>query len=331
MGYNNGMTHLSRLAFLGALGACAPAPTADVTPATTEPDPPLESSPTVTGPVEPPVFQLEAGTEWDGEQLTVRVNVPPEVDACLDAALDVTGLDCEDADKDGWVDGWEDAVIGLVNPAIRFDEAEPLFDDPDAVLANVARLTEVDGDLRVYLMLGYSRDYGRCGISAHDGDSERVAFNLVRLGTDGDVAVTAFYTAAHEGTLTDHGEVFAGWDRSLLTFENDPLHGGPRWVVFASDGKHATYGSLERCETAEWAPCLEEDCGPDGVSVAAYTVINAVHNAGEPEHPRLEALDPIGFPGDHAWLEQPFCGGGTGGWGDGCSSSVRSKLTEDPF
>lgn len=320
---------------LGSVWGCAAAPLAKVTPTQSVSDtgglatPTFPSTGTTGGSPQP--FELQVSTAVQGDVFSVSVNLMPTVDECEEQALAFADLDCADVDEDGFVDVWEDAVIGRLNPAIRFDEAEPLFDDPDAVLANVARLTEVGGDIRVYLMLGYSRDYGRCGISAHDGDSERVAFSLTRTGEAGDVVVTAFYTAAHEGTLTDHGAVFAGTDRAVLTFESDPGSLEPRWVVFSSDGKHATYGSLDLCESAEWAPCLEEDCGPDGVPTAEYTVINPVYNAGEPDAQRLGALDGIGFPGDHAWLDQSFCGGGTGGWGDGCSSSVLSKLTEDPF
>ena len=49
---------------------------------------------------------------------------------------------------------------------------------------------------------------------------------------------------------------------------------------------------------------------------------------GEQRSPRLTALDELGFPGEDAWADQPFCGGLGGRT---CASSVREKLLLDPF
>ena len=103
----------------------------------------------------------------------------------------------------------------------------------------------------------------------------------------------------------------------------------PRWVVFPSADKHATYATVEICEGISPVPCLDEDCGPDDVAdPALFDVLPLSFNAGELAAPRLTDLTPAGFPGDDAWAEQDFCGG-LGG--TGCSSSVRSKLLVDPF
>ncbi|MCB9751059.1 MAG: hypothetical protein H6713_13805 [Myxococcales bacterium] len=59
-----------------------------------------------------------------------------------------------------------------------------------------------------------------------------------------------------------------------------------------------------------------------------YDLLPASHNAGEQRSPRLTALDELGFPGEDAWADQPFCGGLGGRT---CASSVREKLLLDPF
>jgi hypothetical protein len=276
-------------------------------------------------------FELVVNSVRVADSLGVRSNLPMFDTDCL--ALVQTGAPCGDVDADGLTDAWEDAVLGRLTPAIRFDEAEPLVSDPMAVLVNVGRVAPADdgsGGLRAFIMVGYHTDYGRCGLSGHDGDSERVALDLAVVGP-GDVDVLGFYTAAHEGTITDHGHVFRDGELAELVFPTDPVLMQPRWMVFSSDGKHATYGSVQRCEDAEWLVCLEEDCEADGVDPLQYTWVPEVFNAGEESAPRLTDLGAIGFPGEDAWLDQDFCGGGDGGvWGV-CASSVREKLLDDPF
>ena len=250
------------------------------------------------------------GPEGSLEDWVLRADVSPRIEDCPS---------CEDLDADGLVDAWEDLALELLRPTLRFDEAEPYVLDEEAALFAVGRVTPLDDHVRVYLMLGYSQDYGRCGLTAHAGDSERVALDLALEGDD--ARVVALYTAAHEGTVSDHGAVH-------LPEEVELLDG--RWLVRASDGKHASYATAEACETAVLGVCIDEDCDPDGVSdPAAYDRLPPVANAGEPDAPRLEGLGPIGFVGDEAWLDQDFCGGQDRS-GD-CSSPVLEKLTLDPF
>ena len=221
------------------------------------------------------------------------------------------------------------------DPLIRFDEQEPMFLETGAVLYDVGRVAPAplpSDHVRVFVMMGCSKDYGRCALSLHDGDSERVVLDLAPLSTGdpGDYAVVGTYTAAHEGTVTDHGLVLGEDELGTATFEADPLSGEPRWVVYASDGKHATYQSIDLCEDAEWAPCLDEDCAPDNVDVPAdFDILPPFINAGEEVAPRWTSLSAIGFAGDDAWLDQDFCGGQ--GPAGPCSSSVLSKFVVDPF
>lgn len=257
--------------------------------------------------------------EWEvllEDFVVLRGNLPAQVEDCLALAE----APCADLDQDGLVDAWEDEVLRTYHPTRVLDEAEPAFND-DSTLVDVGRVAPLADGVGVFIMLGWSVDYGRCGVSGHNGDSERVA---LKLHVEGDRAVVdAVYTAAHEGTALDHGRVVT--DLSTLSVSAEP-----RWRVFVSEGKHATYSSVDICENVSFVPCVDEDCAPDGVNQALdYERLPEVHNAGEEEHPRLTALDGVGFPGDDAWADQPFCGGLDRG--GSCSSAVREKLLVDPF
>ncbi|MCA9658493.1 MAG: hypothetical protein KC486_09120 [Myxococcales bacterium] len=287
-----------------------------------------DATTSTTGNLEP--FVHAFGTTLRAGRLAFESNLPPAVDACL--ALPVLDPPCADVDEDGLVDAWEDAALDRLRPLRRMDEEEKLIDDADAVIADVGRVAPVGGDVRIFVMLGYHRDYGSCGgISGHNGDSERVALDLAPdpEGGPGGVVTVGAYTAAHEGSVTDHSMLFVGDDLDVLVLGDDPDTGEPRWVVFPSADKHATYATVEICEGISIVPCLDEDCAPDGVDdPAAYDLLPLSHNAGEENAPRLEDLAAVGFPGDHAWADQPFCGGlGPGS----CSSAVREKLLVDPF
>lgn len=279
----------------------------------------------------PDPFALDCHTAFARpQQLALVCNLPMTLAACRQ--LDALDVPCADVDRDGLTDAWEDLALDLLRPLRRLDEAESLVDDPAAVLADVGRVAPVGERVRLYVMLGYSKDYGSCGgITGHNGDSERVALDLQPDPTHGPggVVVVGAYTAAHEGTANDHGQLFLGPDLAQLVFAADPVTADPRWVVFPSADKHATYASIPICEGISPIPCIDEDCGPDDVDdPAAYDRLPASANAGEEAAPRLGDLDSLGFPGDHAWADQDFCGG-LGG--TGCSSPVREKLLVDPF
>ncbi len=248
------------------------------------------------------------------------VGAGPALATCVGCDLDLDGLD----------DQWEQAVLEAARPAVRLSDDEPHLTDDDAVLAQVGRVELValaPVEVRVYVMLGYSEDYGSCGLTAHHGDSERVALVLRGDADDGagnDMWVTQAYTAAHEGTATDHGRVYV--DEALDTeLVYAVVDGATRWVVAASEAKHATYGNATLCADAFFIPCLVETCAPDDGGVV---LLPPVINAGEPDAPLVTDLGPLGFAGDDAWADQPFCGGTPMG---GCSSPVREKLLNNPF
>lgn len=271
-------------------------------------------------------FMLEAHTSLDGDEiLELTTNLPREVITCAQ----LEGAPCEDADNDGLTDAWEDLVLSRLRPFVRLDEAEQLVNDDAYVLGVVGRVTPVGAYVHAYMMLGYEYDFGSCLLTSHNGDSERVALELEPTG-DGDVRVRQAYTAAHEGTVTDHSMVFGPTELGDLVHEADPAFGEPRWVVFSSADKHATYATIAICESINpGIPCADEDCAPDNVAdPAPFTRLFPYVNAGEPDTPLVTDLAGFGFPGDDAWDEQNFCGG-LGG--NGCSSPVREKLVTNPF
>jgi hypothetical protein len=242
---------------------------------------------------------------------------------------------CPDVDGDGLNDTFEDRVLTALRPVLMLHPDEPALTD-GSTLALVGRVSLSSADPLVVLvtvMIGWSEDYGSCGLTTHHGDSERFAMQLVpafdpdatALAT---VDVTALYTAAHEGTLTDSGRTFTGSTlQADITVVDDDGH--PRFALFPSLRKHATYGNASLCESASQIPCVKETCTTllEGVGTVPTIV-----NAGEEGAERVGPLDDVGFAGDHAWLEQRFCGGlGDGLESGGCSSPVREKLLVDPF
>ena len=274
-------------------------------------------------------FVLEVHTELDATPgLVLRVNLPYDAAAC--AALPFEAP-CDDADGDGLSDLWEQAALERLRPIQRLDEQEPLVGDANAVLGDVGRVAPSGNRVHVFIMLGYSRDYGSCGFTAHNGDSERVALELEPLagGGPGDVRVKQAYTAAHEGTISDHGRVFADAGLLELVHDTDPVFLEPRWVVYPSQSKHGTYATIAICEGISIIPCFDEDCAPDGVpNPQDFDRLPPVVNAGEEALPFVTDLTAIGFPGDDAWAAQDFCGGLGGGT---CSAPVRDKLLASPF
>lgn len=273
-------------------------------------------------------FVVDCGARFarDG-RLAFACNVPRAQADCVAVA----GAPCGDADADGLTDAWEDLLLAAMHPLRRFDEAEQIVDDATAVMADVGRVIGVGENTRVFVMLGYHLDYGSCGFTAHNGDSERVGLDLAAdpEGGPGGVVMVGAYTAAHENTDNDHGMVFTGPMLDQLVFAVDAVTNDPRWVVFPSADKHATYATVAICEDVSPIPCLDEDCAPDDVAdPAKFDVVPPVVNAGEEAAPRVTELSGVGFPGEDAWALQDFCGG-LGG--TGCSAPVRDKLLVDPF
>jgi hypothetical protein len=285
-----------------------------------------------------PIFTLTSSTELNAQNgLILHTNIPARVQDCL--SVNEAQVPCQDNDLDGLSDAWEDVVLNRFHPIRRFDEDETLVSDPAAALGDVGRVKFAPASspqdpfrAHVMIMLGYSEDYGSCGgFTSHNGDSERVALNLEQVpGTLGDVQMVQAFTTGHEGTSNDQSTLFDVADFDQLEYETSFDNGEPRWVVFPSADKHATYATVNQCEDVSFIPCLDEDCGPDNVgNPAIFDRLPPVVNAGEETAQLADDLSIVGFPGDDAWLDQEFCGGLSRA--DGCSSPVRDKLLNDPF
>jgi hypothetical protein len=267
------------------------------------------------------------------EQGLLRVSSPSPA-----RTVDCHPGDCADADADGLIDAWEDQLLYRLNPLVNFEWHDQVLQDPNArvgAIGRVARGPEPD-HLRVFIVLTFSSDYGRCGLGRHNGDNERVAFDLLLAPPEqhgGDATVLAVYTAAHEYSSVDHGAV---WDAASLLASGrrlttliDDLTGDPRWVVVAGQDSHALYIDEETCGSASPIACQNDECNrgePDFGD--PNNVLFPIVNVGEAAHPRVDDLGPIGFPGESAWDDRDFCGGLGGST---CTPPMRVKLLVDPF
>jgi len=271
----------------------------------------------------------EVSTALAGGSLELVTDLPA---APADCAVDRPPALCADDDGDGLVDEWEDVVLDRFRPFVRIDKGDPLHIDGEGRVASVGRVVPVvagDGSarIRLFLVLGYSRDYGRCTFGSHLGDSERVVLDLLPgASTDGSARLIGAYTAAHEGSGRDTSRLFEGDEIAALEYADDPATGEPRWAVYSSRAKHATYATAALCEAnGSWIFCGDEDCASGRSLDPPNELLMPVVNAGEPDAPRAEEMmdEPV-------WEDVAFCGGL--GHGDGsCASPLREKLLSDPF
>ena len=273
----------------------------------------------------------------DAGELAFRTRLPAMASDC-EAELPGPLL-CADRDRDGLTDIWEWLAIRHLRPFVRLHDDEQFLQDPDGIMAHVARVTPADdGRIRVFIIIGFSRDYGSCGVSKHAGDSERVIYDLTPMsaGGSGDYRVNGFYAAAHEESPNDHGQLIWAEDFDDLEIVRDPVSRDARIRVYSSRDKHATYISPAACLNSGLqiaglrVPCTQDFCD-DGAEtrVTERDLELPFVNAGEPEAPLVEDLEEIGFPGDDPFLDQAFCGGHDR---EGrCATSLLLRLTQDPF
>ncbi len=271
-----------------------------------------------------PPYQTRSVVE-DG-RWQIRTDLPRLRAGCV--GLDGDGELCEDLDGDGLLDTWEAMLLDQVRPIVRIGGDEDLLFDPSAMVGSIGRVAPVGDDtVLVIMVLAYSRDYGRCSFTEHAGDSERVALRLRPLD-GGSVEIVEAYTAAHEDTAVDSS---ARHRVDELAFAADPLTGQPRWRVFASEGKHATYVSPAACGAFADAACLAEACPGERWAPALELLIPVV-NAGEELAGMPVFDDPWTWPFLFSWPwdGSEFCGDRYAS-DVSCSSSLRGKLLDDPF
>jgi hypothetical protein len=291
------------------------------------------SSPRNPNPAPFPAY-TQTWISWT-HHVAMHASIPARVEDCR--PLEEIGASCADVDNDQLTDAWEDLVLQDLSPVVRFSVDEPMFDDPEAVMRSFGRVHPREDDVLVTIVIAYAKDYGSCEVGSHAGDAERVAFTL-RLLSPHAAVIDSVYLAAHEGTGRDGGQRFFGDRIAGLDFvARDRWHfeAAARWLVFASEGKHATYASSARCEDESDLLCLEEDCGPPLDPSFGLSAIEHQHdiplepiNVGEPDAHRIDALDNFGFAGENVWSEQLFCGGVDT---SGCAPSIRSKLLDEPI
>lgn len=265
--------------------------------------------------------------------LVVRTDVPAWADACAS---------CADVDRDGLSDRWEDALLDRLRPRMALHPEEPLVTDPDGRFGYVARVFRPEGAprgiVRAIIVTGFSLEpgvllFGKIPVSAHDGDSERVAVELSLRDDGREATVTRVYFAVHEHTPNDHSRVYSEAEtRRVLTWGED-ASGQPRWVVFPSRAKHPQFPNPEACEATSLrgTGLFREHCATS--EATSHPVLPAIVNAGEPSAHRIDDLAIVGFPGDEAWVAQKFCGGfrERPRLGGGCAESIAEKLLDDPF
>jgi hypothetical protein len=223
---------------------------------------------------------------------------------------------CLDLDQDGLDDDWEDGVLDALRPALVFYPKETLFDDPGNGVVMAARIAPAcDDQIRLYIAILYDEDSGRCSVSRHDGDVERVVIALAPSEDDPLVhEIHSTYTAAHEGTAFDSSTI-----QPTLSLVYDRLTDRLRPLCFVAAGKHGTYASNNSgCVTED--ACLLDTCAS---SVDEAVVIRA-WNVGEAEAPRP------GPPKIDPWSGERFCGAGRPATA-GCPPPFEEKLLRDPL
>jgi hypothetical protein len=278
---------------------------------------------------------LAAGDLYDARTsvvngaLRLQTDLPRAAADCL--ARQPAAL-CADRDGDGLADEWEDLALDRFRPFVRVDDGDPIHIDADGRVGSVGRVAPAEDQageprIRLFLVLGYSRDYGRCTFGGHFGDSERVALDLAPVGDEpGAVELVGAYTAAHEGTGNDAGRVFRRDDLATLEYDRDPVTGEARWVVYASRSKHATYATPGLCEANDsWLFCGDEDCASGRSIDPPNELLMPVVNAGEPAAHLVER-----FMDEPVWDEVRFCGGLGHGIAP-CASPLVEKMSIDPF
>ena len=263
------------------------------------------------------------GTEWS----TVSRLAPKAAD-CVTQEPDPAP--CEDDDKDGLVDRWETLLLDRMRPVIVLHRDEPLLIDRTADVVSFGRvMVAEDGHVRVFITLAYSYDYGRCSVATHRGDVERVVLDMVFDDEDPRrVDVERVYTAGHEYTAFDGSEMFSREEFSQLQFETDRETGEPRWIVYASAGKHATYVSSDRCRSHASAVCVRESC-PASYNGEQRRLLLDMYNAGEPDLPLPAAESHSRIS---VWGDEPFCWDKSYGTDTTrCAPPMKEKLVNDPF
>ena len=170
----------------------------------------------------------------------------------------------------------------------------------------------------------------------HRGDVERVVFELiVEDNSSGSrVRIDAVYTAAHEDTPFDVSATYREASLESLEYSTDPITLQPRWIIYASAGKHASYATHARCVGGSTFVCARESCATRDESLE---LLFPIVNVGEPTQTSYQwwnDVDPLPWWAsfDAIWGGDDFCGGDQiRNDKTGCTQSIRNKLVSDPL
>ena len=239
---------------------------------------------------------IEFNLNLSNQGRTLNSNLPIFVSADeVDPEIDLDGDEINQQ--------WENDAMEFINPNFELDEHENwrLEHPNDHHVVNFVRVFPYPTkDNKRYILFVYcvtwSRDYGRGGITEHNGDVERVIMAWKITEPEGKhLELKKVFTSAH-GSETNHSGVWDAWNRTCnigivkywpdetfcasLEFPDQILK------LQCSEGKHAIYPTADCCESVTLAAGIgDEDCG--GGEAWRFECFNA----GEPDHYLIDDLD----------------------------------------
>ena len=239
---------------------------------------------------------IEFNLNLSNQGRTLNSNLPIFVSADeVDPEIDLDGDEINQQ--------WENDAMECINPNFELDEHENwrLEHPNDHHVVNFVRVFPYPTkENKRYILFVYcvtwSRDYGRGGITEHNGDVERVIMAWKITEPEGKhLELKKVFTSAH-GSETNHSGVWDAWNRTCnigivkywpdetfcasLEFPDQILK------LQCSEGKHAIYPTADCCESVTLAAGIgDEDCG--GGEAWRFECFNA----GEPDHYLIDDLD----------------------------------------
>lgn len=173
-----------------------------------------------------------------------------------------------DDDRDTLNDAWENAAMNELSPRFSLDRNDEFFTHPEDKVVLFSRITPFPSpDNPRYILFWYvvtwSRDYGKYGIGAHNGDTE--PFIMVwKIVDNQTLALDSVYIHAHEGcnerkdvwNATGISCNYAGvCDFTSREITKKPIcssleFSGNRLLLYSSKNKHALFPSRESCQSS---------------------------------------------------------------------------------
>jgi len=173
-----------------------------------------------------------------------------------------------DNDRDTLNDVWENAAANELSPRFSLDNNEEFFDHPEDKVVLFSRITPFPSQEKPrYIVFWYvvtwSRDYGKYGIGAHNGDTEPFIM-IWKIIDNQTLALDSVYVHAHDG-CNEHEDVWNATGISCnyasvcdftlqkITMKQTCSSLGffnNRLLLFVSKDKHALFPSGESCQSS---------------------------------------------------------------------------------